>query len=292
MVSRWICRIAILCALLAGTSISAFAQSDIQWQDGPTIGKLGQHAEVKVPEGYRFTGQAGTKRFLELTQNPPNGRELGVIIPADPEEGKFWFMIFEFDPVGYVKDEDKDKLDAAALLKSLKEGTEASNDERKSRGWDAFHISGWYKPPYYDTKTNNLTWAIRGHGDKAGEEDTINYSTRVLGRRGTMNIDLVLGANGVDETVPHYETVMSGFEYVQGQRYAEFVAGDKIAEYGLAALITGGAAAVALKTGLLQKFWKLIVVGFVALAGALKRGFVYMKRVLTGKAGEESPVGE
>lgn len=292
MVLRWTCRLALLCILVAGTAFTAFPQRDIQWQDGPTIGKLGQHAEVKVPEGYRFTGQAGTKRFLELTQNPPNGRELGVIIPADPEEGKFWFMIFEFDPVGYVKDEDKDKLDAAALLDSLKEGTEASNDARKARGWDAFHISGWYKPPYYDTKTNNLTWAIRGHGDKAGEEDTINYSTRVLGRRGTMNIDLVLGANGVDATVPHYETIMGGFEYVQGQRYAEFVAGDKIAEYGLAALITGGAAAVALKSGLLQKFWKLIVIGFVALAGALKRGFVYMKRVMTGKAGEESPAGE
>jgi len=79
---------------------------------------------------------------------------------------------------------------------------------------------------------------------------------------------------------------------VEGQRYAEFRPGDKIAEYGLAALITGGAAAVALKTGLFQKFWKLIVLGFVALAGALKKGLVYLKRMMTGKAGEESPVGE
>jgi len=278
--------------LMAGWALPTFAQGGIEWQEGPVLGKLGDFAAVKVPEGFKFAGKDGAKRFLELTHNPPNGRETGVIIPANPEEGNFWFVIFEFDPVGYVKDEDKDKLDAAALLKSLTEGTEASNEVRKERGWEAFHIVGWHKPPFYDAKTNNLTWAIRGRGDKQGEDETINYSTRILGRRGTMNVDLVLGSGGVEATVPQFETILGGFEYVEGQRYAEFKAGDKIAEYGLAALITGGAAAVALKSGLLQKFWKLIVLGFVALAGVLKRAFAYLKRVLTGKAGEESPVGE
>lgn len=280
----------VLCLLLAAALASPVAaQGDIQWQDGPTVGKLGNFAEIKVPEGFKFAGKEGARRFLELTQNPPSGREIGVIIPANPEEGKFWFVIFEFEDVGYVKDEDKDKLDAAALLKSLQEGTEQSNEERKKRGWDPFHILGWHKPPFYDPKTNNLTWAIRGRGDKAQEEETVNYSTRILGRRGTMNVDLVLGANDVEATVPQFEEVLGGFEYVEGQRYAEFRPGDKIAEYGLAALITGGAAAVLLKTGFLQKFWKLIVLGFIALAAALKKGLVYFKRVITGKAAEESP---
>ena|SRR3989449_9949576 len=43
----------------------------IDWQDGPTIGKLGDLAEIKIPEGYRFAGADGTRKFLELTQNPP-----------------------------------------------------------------------------------------------------------------------------------------------------------------------------------------------------------------------------
>lgn len=284
-----------LCLALAFSALTlapAAAQDGITWQDGPTLGKLGDMAEIKIPEGYKFTGKDGTRRFLELTQNPPSGRELGVIVPANPEEGKFWFVIFEFDEVGYVKDEDKNKLDSAALLKSLQEGSERANKTRKERGWDAFHVTGWYKPPFYDPRSNNLTWAIRGRGDKAQDSETVNYSTRILGRRGTMNVDLVLGADGVDATVPMFEEVLGGYNYIEGQRYAEFRPGDKIAEYGLAALITGGAAAVALKSGLLQKFWKLIVVGFIALAASLKKGIVYLKRVITGKAGEESPVGE
>jgi uncharacterized membrane-anchored protein len=66
-------------------------------------------------------------------------------------------------------------------------------------------------------------------------------------------------------------TVLLGqnYTYVAGQRYAEFKQGDKIAEYGLAALVLGGAGAAALKFGFFQKFWKLIVFGGAALIAAI-----------------------
>jgi len=74
----------------------------------------------------------GTRKFLELTQNPPNGRRLGTIIPIVTKESSggeshdFWFVILEFNEVGFVKDDDRDKLDADGLLKSIKENTEES----------------------------------------------------------------------------------------------------------------------------------------------------------------------
>ena len=42
-----------------------------------------------------------------------------------------WFVVFDFSDMGYVKDDDKDELDAKAILASIKEGTEASNKVRK-----------------------------------------------------------------------------------------------------------------------------------------------------------------
>src|SRR6266849_9890451 len=150
--------IAALLALLA-LPFSAPAQEQdtapkvkIDWQDGPTIGKLGDIAEIKVPEGYRFAGADGTRKFLELTQNPPTGGELGVLIPErkdNEETAGFWFVIFEFNNIGYVKDADREKLDADNLLKELQTNTEEGNKERARRGWPAYTIDGWYKPPYY-----------------------------------------------------------------------------------------------------------------------------------------------
>jgi uncharacterized membrane-anchored protein len=264
----------------------------IDWQDGPTVGKLGDLAEIKIPEGYRFAGAEGTRKFLELTQNPPSGGELGVLIPARKENeasNEFWFVIFEFHEIGYVRDDDRDKLNADALLKELQTNTDEGNKERAKRGWPAYNIDGWYKPPFYDVSTKNLTWATRGHSLENGKDDkSVNYSVRILGRHGTMDVDLVLGPEVVSDVLPRFAQVLSGFSFKTGHSYAEFRPGDKVAEYGLAALVAGGATAIALKTGLLAKFWKLIVAMFVALSAMIKRAVNYLKRVLTGKASEET----
>lgn len=276
-----------------GDSQSSAPAVKIDWADGPLTGRLGDVAEIKIPAGYRFAGKEGTRRFLELTQNPPNGNELGVIVPdVDPgdKNQEFWFIIFEFNQVGYVKDDDRDKLDADALLKSIKENTEESNQERARRGWPAYHVTSWVTPPFYNTSTNNLTWAMQGYSQEGEKRDTsVNYSVRILGRRGTMNVDLVLDPELVKGVVPKFETLLTGFSYQQGSSYSDFRAGDKIAEYGLATLVAGGATAIAAKTGLLAKLWKLIALAFAALVGFLKRMWNYFKRVLSGKASEETP---
>lgn len=263
-----------LSCLVVGQDQAKEKGNGIDWQDGPTVGKLGNVAEIKVPAGYRFTGQEGAKKVMELTQNPVSGKEVGVLIPTTKsDDGPRWFVIFEFDEIGYVKDDERDKMDAAALLKSIQEGTEESNKVRKQRGWPSFHVTGWARPPYYDTRTNNLTWAIKGHGDKKDEAETTNLSIRILGRRGSMNIDLVLDSSAMPAVEPEFNALLSNFAYTPGQKYSEFTSGDRIAEVGLTALIAGGAGAVAVKTGLLAKLWKLIVVGFVALVGAIKKLF-------------------
>lgn len=273
----------------------AAPKAKIDWIDGPVTARLGDIAQIKVPAGYRFTGKEGTHAFLELTQNPASGQEVGTIIPVlssndDNKEAEFWFVIFEFSEVGYVRDDDRDKLDADALLKTIKENTEESNKERSRRGWPAYHVTSWYKPPFYDSSTKNLTWAMQGYSSNQGKQETsVNYSTRVLGRRGTMNVDLVLDPSLVDSVVPKFNSLLSAFSYLPGSTYSEFRPGDKVAEYGLATLVVGGATAIAAKTGLLAKLWKPIVAMFAALIAFLKRMWNYFKRLLSGKASEESP---
>lgn len=224
----------------------------IKWQKGPATADLGNTAEIKLPEGYQFTGAEGGRIFEELNENPPSENLLGILAPADSLD---WFVVFEYEETGYVKDDEKDKIDANAILGTIRQGTEQSNAYRRSKGWDEIHNIGWQVPPAYDPTSHNLVWATKF--DTSGHQ-TVNYSTRILGRRGVINANLVTNPQEVNQVIPTVKGLLSGLEYKAGLRYAEFRSGDKIAAYGLTALITGGAAAVAVKTGLLAKLGVLL----------------------------------
>jgi uncharacterized membrane-anchored protein len=203
---------------------------------------------------------------------------LAVLVPPENSPSR-WFVIFDFNSIGYVKDDEKDKLDANAILTSIKQGTERSNEERRKRGWSTLEIVGWHSAPRYDQGTNNLTWAVRASSE--GDE-VVNYSTRLLGRRGVMDVDLVLGPKEVAKAVPDLTRLLGGFEFNSGDRYAEFTSGDKIASYGLTALVAGGAGAALVKSGLLAKLWKFLVFGAVA-------AFATIRKFLASLFGKKEP---
>ncbi len=238
----------------------------VKWQKGPSLGDLGSTAQVKVPQGWVFAGGDDTRTIMEVMHNPMTGRELGFVAPA----GENWYAVFEYDPVGYVKDDEKDALDANVLLDSIKAGTEAGNQERIKRGWPTMTILGWEQQPRYDTTTNNLEWAVRAESDG---EPVINYNTRMLGRGGVMEVTLVTDAGTLKETLPKFKTMLSGFDFNQGQKYAEFRAGDKMAAYGLTGLIVGGGTAVLAKSGAFKWIWKVLVAALVGVGALAKKFF-------------------
>jgi uncharacterized membrane-anchored protein len=245
--------------------------SQIDWTKGPAKAELKSLAEVQVPEGFMFTGSKGTQKLLEAMGNPTSGSELGFLAPTS----LVWFVVFEFSDVGYVKDDDKDKLDADKMLKSIQAGNEEANKFRKKMGVPPLKITGWELPPRYNEQTHNLEWAIRGESEG---DAVVNYNTRLLGRKGVMEVNLVIDPEKLAGAMPAYAAVLKDYSYKSGERYAEYRQGDKLAKYGLAALITGGAAAVAVKTGLFaslilffKKAWKLVVIGVVAVAAFIKK---------------------
>ena len=243
----------------------------IQWTQGPAKVGIGGHAEIKVPEGFSYTGASGAQKLLELMHNPTSGTELGIITDKSLDV----FVLFEFEDIGYVKDADKEKLDGDDILKSIKEGNESSNEERKKRGWPAINIVGWHTPPFYNHETNNLEWCIKGESEG---HTIVNYNTRILGREGVMSANLMVDPDKLDETLPVVKKLLTGYTYVEGKRYSQYVTGDKVAKYGLAALVVGGAVGLAAKTGLLAKLalmlgklWKAVILGIVALGAGIKK---------------------
>jgi uncharacterized membrane-anchored protein len=239
---------------------------------GPAAADM-NNATFNVPKDYLFTDGNGARTLLEAMGNIANGSEQGLLMSPDRE----WFVVFEFNDDGYVKDDDKDQLDADKMLKAIKEGNEAANEERERRGIPALHVLGWEQPPRYNETTHNLEWATRAESEGGV---SVNYNTRLLGRRGVMEVTLVCDPTILAATLPQYQEVLGSFNYRTGETYAEYRQGDKVAQYGLAALVLGGAAAGAAKLGLFawviafaKKGWKLIAIVVAAVATGIAKLF-------------------
>lgn len=118
-----------------------------------------------------------------------------------------------------------------------------------------------------------MEWGVRLKTD--GGQLVTNYTARLLGRTGVMSAVLVSGVDTLPSDTQEFKTSLQQFSFDSGEKYAEFKPGDKVAEYGLAALIVGGAAAVATKkgfwaviAGFFAAFWKILAaVAVAALAG-------------------------
>ena len=115
----------------------------IDWVYGPATANMDGIAEIKIPDKYRFANGDDTRKIMELYGNPPTDLEKGFLKPENRE----WFIVFEFDETGYIKDDEKNSLDADAILKSIKEGTAESNKWRKEKGMPDLTIVGWQKKP-------------------------------------------------------------------------------------------------------------------------------------------------
>ena len=62
-------------------------------------------------------------------------------------------------------------------------------------------------------------------------------------------------------------TTLKGFAFNGGESYAEFKPGDHVAEIGLGALVLGGAAAAAVKSGWWKSLLAFLAAGWKLIAG-------------------------
>lgn len=271
MLHRVVRFVVLAMAVASAFPVSAQEADRIAWKFGPTTVDLGRDtAQVALPEGYRFANAEDTRRLMKALGNTVDDSEVGMITPL--AEDQDWILVFEYHPDGYVKDDDRNEIDKDAILESYKEGTEAANEQRKKAGVPGLHVTGWFEEPRYDARTHNLVWAMKARSDDGSE--VVNYNVRLLGREGFMSVTLVDEPGRLAQSKPEVEKLLADFSYKTGKSYAEFVPGDKVAKYGLVALVAGGAGAAASKLGLfavLAKFFGklgkaavLLVVGAIA----------------------------
>jgi uncharacterized membrane-anchored protein len=267
MLFRRVIVLVFLLTSLAGGNV--WAAGDYNWIEGGKKVELGTIASLDLSPDFVFLNGADTQQMAKDNNNNPSGEEIGSVFPADPNQD--WLVIFEYTDSGHIKDDEKTSIDADAILKSYKKGTEESNKGRPAE--EHLFVTGWDIPPFYDEASHNLTWSMKGEDSE--KVPLLNYNVRLLTRSGYISVILVTDpAHIVADRKVLTEQILSKLTTNNGQRYEDFnAATDKASEHGLSALILGGAGlAVAKKVGLFatiallaKKFWIVII---VALGGA------------------------
>jgi uncharacterized membrane-anchored protein len=234
-------------------------------------GNVSGVATIEASKQARVLSGDSVARFIQLSGNLPDPGAT-IVAPRDLH----WFSIYDYSDVGYVS--DKDSIDADALMKSLKENQNKANTQRQQQGLAQLTIIDWAVQPHYDIATHNLEWGLKLRASDG--ENLINYTTRHLGRGGFISSTLVSSPETFQSDLAEFRASDMKLAFEPGSTYAEFHNGDKVAGYGLAALIVGGAGAAVVKSGAgkgilvgLVAFWKLIVAGIAAAFVALGKSF-------------------
>jgi uncharacterized membrane-anchored protein len=236
-------------------------------------------ASLHVRPGFRFLGHDDTRKVLEqYWGNPPDDEVLGMLVPENVplSSDHSWAVVVTYIDEGHVSDEEAGKIDYAQIMSDMKAQNDEINEERKKAGYGEVDVVGWAQPPYYDAAGKRIYWAREL--DFKGGGRTLNYDIRVLGREGYLSLNAIAGMSDMAMVKDGMAQVLPMAEFDSGHRYADYQPGhDKLAAYGLAALVGGGVAA---KAGLFAKLGvfllamkKFIVIGLIAVGAAIKKLF-------------------
>lgn len=232
----------------------------LQYQTG-AVAVTEAKAHLDLKPGFRFLPKQDARKVLEqYWGNPPDETVLGLIVPDKDPLGTehSWAVVLTYNEEGYVSDEDANKIDYTDLLKDMKAATKESNEERKSAGYQEIELIGWAEPPRYDARSKRMYWA-KELAFVGQQENALNYDIRVLGRQGYLSLEAVASIKDLNRVNEGMKQILPMAQFDAGNTYADYnESTDKLAAYGLAALVGGGVAA---KAGLFAKLGALLLAG-------------------------------
>lgn len=232
-------------------------------------------AQLSIPKGFKFLNAEQSQYIIsELWGNPPRPDVIGMIFPetGGPFADSNYAFVITYDEMGYVKDEDADKINYDDLMKEIQKEESAANAERAKTGYPPIHIVGWAQKPYYDKTNKILHWAKELKFGAAEEGNTLNYDIRILGRKGILSLNAVSGMAELPLVKADIDKVLHIAKFSEGNKYSDFNPDvDNVAAWTVGGLVAGKVLAkVGVFAGLL-KFLKWIIIGVVAIGAGIIR---------------------
>lgn len=240
--------------------IQAFLKLD--WKNPATYELTDSHSTLILPEHHVALIGKDANQAEALLGGLSNNEIEAITYREDLDNS----VIFESFQDGYITIDDWGDIDSKALLASISENTEIANKERVKFGSGEIHVVGWLQEPTLDRNTNTVYWAIEASSD---EGSVVNSVALRLGRTGYEKLTWVTDKALYVPFGGELETMLQAHKFNPGYTYQDYAKGDKLAGYGIAALVAATVGGKILKVGgfmlLLKKFGGVVLAAIGAL---------------------------
>lgn len=214
----------------------------MHWVRTGTMKLTASSSSITVPPGFFGVSGDEARKVEELSEGESEANVEGVLLDHSHDT-----VIFEFFPSGFVPIDDWQDLDSQRLITAISQNAETSNELRRQKGIAELHVTGWVQEPSLDRATNTVFWAT-GITTGAGR-DLVNSLALRLGRSGFEKIIWVTDRDAYKASGGVLDTMLRAYSFDPGQRFDDHVEGDRLAGYGVAALVGAVAGAKLAKIG-------------------------------------------
>lgn len=245
----------------------------LPWDSAPGVYQLtGSNSSVRLPDGFDLLRDDAARRFMFLNQGGAEFPDVeAVYVRTEP----YTQFILSYIESGFVVLDDWKEVDTAAILREIRKATEIGNVQRRKHGFPELRITEWVVEPTLDRDRKAVYWAFELIEDGIS---IINAVSLKLGRRGFERIIWIGTRQQYDAAFGLIDSMLEAHNFDTGFRFADYVSGDDVAPFGIAALVTltatgqrvaGKAGIAALIVGLLALGKKFIVVPILLALGGL-----------------------
>jgi hypothetical protein len=157
---------------------------------------------------------------------------MGILEPLSGDG----YVLLGFAPIGYVKEDELSRLDADAMFKTAWDRIQRQNSDLVRQGLPGISAMHWEMNPAYSASEHSLEWALRS---EMQGETVINHTVRLMGRRGVLDLTAVHSAKS--DSIP-LRDLAQGIAFREGENYASYRSGDKLAAAGAVELLISDSA--------------------------------------------------
>jgi uncharacterized membrane-anchored protein len=231
---------------------------------------------VALPSGYAAVVGPEAQRLSFLMDALSDDHVEAIVVNASNSDE----VVFNYFNDGFVNADDWGKVDAEAMLNSIKESTDQANLGRQKQKLDSIITDGWLQAPKFNPASNTAFWALSAH---INSTRLVNAIALRLGRYGYEKLNWITNSERYKPAGGDLEAILGAHSFAPGASYTDHLEGDKLAGYGIASLVAVVAGAKIAKVigagALILLAKKFGVVALAALAGA----FAWIRRKLSNR---------